>query len=156
MEMKKQIKVLALLAFAFGLGFGSANIAMSDAYAPSIAVVNVDKILNSSAQVSALKKDQEKKALELKNWIKTAQDDVDKQTTPQAKQATRVKYEKQLAAKREANNKAFASRLATIDKSVTNTISNYAKAKGYPVVIAKSVVIYGGTDITSEVSKLVK
>lgn len=154
--MKKQIKILVLLAFVFGLGFGSANIAMSDATSPTIAVVNVDKILNSSAQVSALKKDQEKKAIELKNWLKTAQADVDKQSTPQTKQATRVKYEKELAAKREANNKAFASQLATIDKNVTNTISRYAKAKGYPVVIAKSVVIYGGTDITNEVAKLVK
>ena len=154
--MKKQIKILVLLAFVFGLGFGSANIAMSDATAPTIAVVNVDKILNSSAQVSALKKDQEKKAIELRNWLKTAQADVDKQSTPQTKQATRVKYEKELAAKREANNKAFASQLATIDKNVTNTISRYAKAKGYPVVIAKSVVIYGGTDITNEVAKLVK
>ena len=154
--MKKQIKILVLLAFVFGLGFGSANIAMSDATAPTIAVVNVDKILNSSAQVSALKKDQEKKAIELKNWLKTAQADVYKQSTPQTKQATRVKYEKELAAKREANNKAFASQLATIDKNVTNTISRYAKAKGYPVVIAKSVVIYGGTDITNEVAKLVK
>ena len=62
--MKKQIKILVLLAFVFGLGFGSANIAMSDATTPTIAVVNVDKILNSSAQVSALKKEQEKKALE--------------------------------------------------------------------------------------------
>lgn len=154
--MKKQIKILVLLAFVFGLGFGSVNIAMSDATAPTIAVVNVDKILNSSAQVSALKKEQEKKAIELKNWLKTAQADVDKQSTPQTKQATRVKYEKELAAKREANNKAFASQLATIDKNVTNTISRYAKAKGYPVVIAKSVVIYGGTDITNEVAKLVK
>ena len=154
--MKKQIKILVLLAFVFCLGFGSANIAMSDATSPTIAVVNVDKILNSSAQVSALKKDQEKKAIELKNWLKTAQADVDKQSTPQTKQATRVKYEKELAAKREANNKAFASQLATIDKNVTNTISRYAKAKGYSVVIAKSVVIYGGTDITNEVAKLVK
>ena len=32
----------------------------------------------------------------------------------------------------------------------------YAKSKGYPIVLAKSVVIYGGTDITNEVAKLVK
>lgn len=154
--MKKQIKILTLLAFAFGIGFGSANIAISNAYAPSVAVVNVDKVLNSSSQVATLKKNQEKKAVELKNWLKNAQADVDKQTTPQAKQATRVKYEKELAAKREANNKEFTTQLAAIDKSVTDTISKYAKSKGYPIVIAKSVVIYGGNDITNEVAKLVK
>lgn len=154
--MKKQIKILTLVAFAFGIGFGSANIAMSGANAPTVAVVNVDKLLNSSAQVSALKKEQQRKASELKGWLKNAQADVDKQSTPQAKQAMRAKYERELASKREANNKAFSSKLASIDKSVTNTISQYAKSKGYPIVIAKSVVIYGGTDITGEVAKLVK
>lgn len=154
--MKKQIKILATIAFAFGIGFGTANVANSVATAPTIAVVNVDKILNSSAQVSTLKKEQQKKANELQAWLKTAQADVDKQSTPQAKQAMRAKYEKELAAKRAANNKAFSAKLSAIDKSVTQTVSQYAKTKGYPIVLAKNVVIYGGTDITADVAKLVK
>ncbi len=154
--MKNQIKVLMAVAFAFGIGFGTANIAMSTAPAPSIAVVNIDKLLNSSAQVSALKKEQQAKAVELKSWLKNAQADVDKQKTPQAKQATKAKYEKELLNKRAANNKAFSGKLASIDSSITKTVSQYAKAKGYSIVIAKSAVIYGGTDITSEVAKLVK
>ena len=63
--MKNQIKVLMAVAFAFGIGFGTANIAMSTAPAPSIAVVNIDKLLNSSAQVSALKKNNKQKLLNL-------------------------------------------------------------------------------------------
>ena len=121
-----------------------------------IAVVDIQKVVASSAQVKALKASQEAKNKELSEFIKKAQADVNKQTDAKKKKSLAENYEKQLAAKREANNKAFASRLATIDKSVTNTISNYAKAKGYPVVIAKSVVIYGGKDITNEVAKLVK
>lgn len=154
--MKKQIKILTLAAFAFGIGFGSANIAMSGATAPTIAVVNVEKVLNSSSQVASLKKEQQKKAADLKNWLKNAQADVDKQSTPQGKQTMRAKYEKELASRREANNKSFSTQLAAIDKSVTNTITQYAKSKGYPIVIAKSVVIYGGTDITADVAKLIK
>ncbi len=154
--MKNQVKILMAVAFAFGIGFGTANIAMSNAPAPSVAVVNIDKLLNSSSQVAALKKEQKTKANELKSWLKTAQADVDKQKTPQAKQAMRAKYEKELMNKRAANNKAFSNKLASIDSSITKTVSQYAKAKGYPIVIAKSVVIYGGTDITSEVAKLVK
>lgn len=154
--MKKQIKILTMVAFAFGIGFGTANLAISNAPTPTIAVVNVDKVLNSSAQVATLKKEQQKKANELQAWLKTAQADVDKQSTPQSKQAMRAKYEKELASKRAANNKAFSSKLSAIDKSVTNTISQYAKSKGYPIVLAKNVVIYGGTDITADVAKLVK
>lgn len=154
--MRKQIKILALVAFAFGIGFGCANVAVSGVTTPTIAVVNVDKVLHSSAQVAALKKDQQKKANDLKAWLKNAQADVDKQSTPQTKQTMRAKYEKELAAKREANNKAFSAKLTEIDKSVTNTISQYAKSKGYSIVLAKSVVIYGGTDITADVAKIVK
>ena len=110
--MRKQIKILALVAFAFGIGFGCANIAVSGVTTPTIAVVNVDKVLNSSAQVTALKKDQQKRASDLKNWLKNAQADVDKQSTPQAKQSMRAKYEKELASKREANNKVFSAKLA--------------------------------------------
>ncbi len=154
--MKKQVKLLMAVAFAFGIGFGTANLAISNATAPTIAVVNIDKVLNSSSQVAALKSEQKAKASELKTWLKNAQDDVDKQKTPQAKQAARAKYEKELMNKRAANNKAFSGKLAAIDASVTKTISQYAKSKGYPIVLAKSVVIYGGTDITNEVAKLVK
>ncbi len=154
--MKNQVKVLMAVAFAFGIGFGTANLAISNPPSPSIAVVNIDKLLNSSAQVSALKKEQQAKASELKSWLKTAQADVDKQKTPQAKQAMRVKYEKELMNKRAANNKAFSGKLASIDSSITKTVSQYAKSKGYSIVLAKNVVIYGGTDITSEVAKLVK
>ena len=154
--MKKQIKILTVIAFAFGIGFGTANVATSVATAPTIAVVNIDKVLNSSAQVTTLKREQQKKASELQTWLKTAQADVDKQSTPQTKQAMRAKYEKELAAKRTANNKAFSAKLSEIDKSVTQTISQYAKTKGYPIVLAKNVVIYGGTDITADVAKLVK
>ena len=154
--MKNQIKVLMAVTFAFGIGFGTANIAMSTAPASTIAVVNIDKLLNSSAQVTALKKEQQAKAAELKSWLKTAQADVDKQKTPQAKQAARAKYEKELVNKRSANSKAFSNKLATIDSSITKTVSQYAKSKGYSIVLAKSVVIYGGTDITSEVAKLDK
>ena len=50
--MKKQIKILTLVAFAFGIGFGCANFAMSGVTSPTIAVVNVDKVLSITNIVS--------------------------------------------------------------------------------------------------------
>ena len=120
--MKKQIKILTLVAFAFGIGFGCANVAMSGVTSPAIAVVNVDKVLSSSAQVTALKKDQQKRANDLKAWLKNAQADVDKQSTPQTKQSMRAKYEKELASKREANNKVFSAKLAADSKERTAVV----------------------------------
>ena len=54
------------------------------------------------------------------------------------------------------NDKVYAKQLADIDKSISATIQAQSKKAGYDLVLAKGVVLYGGTDITSEVQKLVK
>jgi len=155
--MKRQIKILTAVAFSFGLGFGIANMAMSDTpTANSIAVVNLDKVLSSSAQVLAVKKDQQKKSEELKIWLKNAQADVDKQQSVDGKKAKKQKYEDELAKKKLANSKDVTQSLTDIDKNVSNTISQYAKSKGYSIVISKNVVLYGGDDITSDLMKAVQ
>ena len=43
-----------------------------------------------------------------------------------------------------------------IDKNITETINSNAKANGYDLVLAKGAVLSGGTDITAEISKVVK
>lgn len=50
----------------------------------------------------------------------------------------------------------YAARLQTVEKSISDTIAQQAKAKGYDMVISKGVVLYGGNDITADVSKAVK
>ncbi len=155
--MKQQIKILTAVAFSFGLGFGIANMAMSDTpTANSVAVVDLDKVLSSSAQVLAVKKDQQKKSEELKVWLKNAQADVDKQKSVEDKKAKKQKYDDELTKKKVANSKDITKSLADIDKSVSSTISEYAKSKGYPIVISKNVVLYGGADITSDLIKAVQ
>lgn len=121
-----------------------------------VAVIDVQKVVNKSAQVQALKKEQEAKSKELQQFIKKANDAVKAQTDDAKKQELVKKYEKELAAKREANMKAYKTKLEAIDKSVTATINNYAKTNGYDLVIVKGAVLYGGEDITEAVSKIIK
>ena len=52
--------------------------------------------------------------------------------------------------------KEYASKLAAIDKSISDKIVVEAKNGGYDIVLAKGVVLYGGTDITNNVIKAVK
>lgn len=150
---KKYAILLGVMMFAFG--FGLNNIAMSDVN-QKIAVVDVNQVVNKSAQVQALKKEQAKKTEELQKWIKTVKADVDKQTTNEAKVKLAQKYDGELAKKREAIAKTYQEKLKEIDKSISTTITTQAKASGYDVVLAKSVVLYGGDDITAAISKAVK
>lgn len=121
-----------------------------------VAVVDVNQIVQKSAQVQALKKDQEAKRKELSQFIEKAGNDIKAQTDEKKRNALAEKYNKELNAKREANAKAYKTKLEAIDKSISATITNYAKTNGYDMVLTKGVVLYGGTDITEAVKKIVK
>ena len=121
-----------------------------------IAVVDVQKVVNSSPQVAALKKEQQTKAQEVVNFIEKARKDVIAQTDPKKKQALEEKYNKELKAKREKIEKDYTSKLSAIDSKISSVINTEAKARNFDVVLAKGAVLYGGTDITDAVSKAVK
>ena len=143
-------KVLSLTLMALILGSG---IAMAE---QRIAVVDVQAVVSKSAQVQALKKEQQAKMQDLEKWLKTAQTDVEKQQTKEGKEKLLKKYNAEFAKKKEAIAKDYAARLQAVDKSITETISTTAKTKGYNMVISKGVVVYGGDDITADVQKSVK
>ena len=66
------------------------------------------------------------------------------------------KYNAEFAKQKEAIAKDYQTRLQAVDKSITETISATAKAKGYDIVISKGVVVYDGDDITADIQKVVK
>ena len=147
--MKKIILSTLILA---GITFG-----MASAFAEQrIAVIDVQAVVTKSAQVQALKKDQQTKMQDLEKWLKTVRADVDKQQTKEGKEKLIKKYDAEFAKKREAIAKNYQTKLKEIDKSITDTIAATAKAKGYDMVITKGVVVYGGEDITADVQKVVK
>ncbi len=141
-------KVLSLALFT--------SLCLSAIAIEKVAVVDIQKVVNKSAQVQALKKEQTAKRKELVQFVNKAKEDIKKQTDPAKKQELVKKYDKELAAKRQANAKQYQQKLAAIDKNITAAIIAQAKAMGYDMVIAKGVVLYGGDDITDEISKLIK
>jgi len=143
-------KTLSLVLTALILGMGTA---MAE---QKIAVVDVPAIVTKSAQVQALKKEQQTKIQDLEKWLKTAQADVEKQKTQEGKDKLLKKYNADFAKKKEAIAKDYQARLQAVDKSITETISATAQAKGYNMVISKGVVVFGGEDITADVQKAVK
>lgn len=152
--MKNKLNIIAIItAFVVGIGFN--NFAMSNV--PSkIAVVDVNKVVGQSPSVMALRKEQNLKIEELQKWIKTAQADVTKQSTEEGKIKLAKKYDEELAKKQNAMQKTYTEKLQVIDKSISKVIADEAKAKGYDIVLAKGVVLYGGDDITNTVAKIIK
>ena len=153
--MNNKVKILALTVCAFAIGFSVNNFAMSDV--PSkIAVVDVQSVVNSSSQVQSLKKEQEAKAKELVSFIEKARKDVAAETDVKKKQALESKYNKELNTKKAAMDKNYAAKLTAIDNTITAKIAEQAKTGGYDIVLAKGIVLYGGTDITDAIKKAVK
>mgnify|MGYP002865310981 FL=1 len=146
--MKKLLVTTLLLAV-----MGITNAAMADT---KIAVVDVPAVVNKSAQVQALKKEQQTKMQELEKWLTTARADVEKQKTQEGKEKLVKKYDAEFAKKKEAIAKDYKEKLQAIDKSITATIASQAKLKGYDMVITKGTVLYGGDDITQDIMKVVK
>lgn len=153
--MDNKFRFLAVVVAAFMVGFSVNNFAMSDV--PSkIAVVDVGQVVASSSQVQALRKEQQAKAKELVAFVEKARKEVAATTDVKKKQALEDKYNKELNSKKAAMDKNYASKLESIDKNISAKINEQAKAGNYDIVLAKGVVLYGGTDITDAVKKAVK
>ncbi len=153
--MNKKLFMYVLIAFILGTFAG--NYAMSDTPKNyKIAVVDVQQIVLSSSQVQALKKQHEDNANELKAMLTKAQQEISDKKDEKERKDLIKKYDNQIKAFREKNDKAYEAKLSEIDKSINNSIQTEAKKNGYDLVLAKGMVLYGGEDITNNIKKLVK
>ena len=155
--MKQDLKFFAVAMAAFVLGMGLNNFAMSGVPANyKVAVVDVQKVISQSSQVAALKKDQQAKMNNLINFVDTARKNIAKEKDPKKRRALEEKYNKEFDTKKAAIEKEYIIKLKAIDTNISNIVNGKAKAGNYNLVLAKGVVLFGGTDITAEISKAVK
>ena len=151
--MRKNLGLMAaVIAVAGYLSMGSAVMAKDF----SVAIVDVPQVVNASAQVQALKKDQQAKAEEIVKFVEKARKDVASITVANKKKAAEEKYNKELMAKKEKMDQDYAAKLKALDTSISQQINEKAKADGYDLVLSKGIVLFGGNDITSEIIKVVK
>lgn len=122
------------------------------------AIVDVQQVVSSSKQVSALKAQQNTKVKELTSFIQNAQKQLQAEKNADKRKELEDKFNKELNAKKTAMDKNYATQLSNIDKNISNIIAQQAKTKGYDLVLAKGVVLYSGTgtDITNDIIKIVK
>lgn len=122
----------------------------------NVAVVDVPKVVASSAQVQALKKEQQAKAEEMVKFIEKARKDVASISDATKKKAAEEKYDKEFVAKKSKMEQDYATKLKVLDDSITQQITSVARSNGYDIVLSKGIVLYGGKDITADIMKIVK
>lgn len=155
--MRKVSKLMSI-AMAAVLTIGLANnAAISSPANFKYAIVDVQKVVESSKQVQALKTEQNKKMRELSEFVQNANKQLQAEPDANKKKALETKLNNELNTKKAAIEKSYADKLKKIDANITAAIAQKAKQSGYDLVVAKGVVLYStGTDITSEVISAVK
>ena len=140
--MKKSLLVI-MLGFFLATNYVQA--------ADSIAVVDLQKIVSNSSQVKQLKQEHAKKMDELNKIIVNARGAISNETDSAKILQLEEKYTNEFNTKKQALEKDYANRLAAIEKSIQAEITKKAQNDKYDYVFAKSVVLYGGKDITNEI-----
>ena len=141
--MKKIFLILILLAVA-------------PAFAEDIAVVDLQQIVSNSSQVKQLKQEHSKKIAELDKIIINARGEISNESDPAKVLLLEDKYMKEFNSKKEALERDYNNRLSSIEKNIKAEISKKAQKDSYDYVFAKSVVLYGGKDITDELLQSIK
>ena len=121
-----------------------------------IAVVDLQQIVSSSAQVKQLRQEHSKKIADLDKIIVNARGEISNEKDPAKVLLLEDKYMKEFNTKKEALEKDYNNRLSIIEKNIKNEITKKAQKDGYDYVFAKSVVLFGGKDITTDISNNIK
>ena len=121
----------------------------------NIAVVDLQKVVDNSTQVKTLKQEHSAKIKELNGIITKAQTEIATQTDAKKIVEIQVKYTNEFNLKKSEIDKIYSGKLSAIESKIKSEIEKKAKSNGYEFVFAKSVVLYGGKDITQEISAMV-
>ncbi len=143
--MKKSFLILTLLA--------TTSIAFAD---DKIAVVDLQQLVSNSSQVKQLKQEHSRKISELDKIIVNARGEIANEKDPAKVLLLEDKYMKEFNTKKETLERDYNTRLSSIEKNIKSEITKKAQKDGYNYVFAKSVVLHGGKDITSELVGSIK
>ena len=139
----KQSFLVVMLGF-----FLAANCSYAE---DSIAVVDLQQLVSGSSQVKQLKQEHAKKMDELNKIIVNARGEIANETDESKILKIEEKYTNEFNTKKSLLEKDYNNRLSAIEKNIKEEIAKKAKQDNYDYVFAKSVVLYGGKDITDEI-----
>lgn len=155
--MKKKIIIGALIITAFAGGYSINNIAISKS-SPEyrVAVIDIQKIVAGSSEISALKAEQEKQIQNMQNTINKAREEIAKEKDSAKIAQIEEKYRKEISQAKLALDESYNQKLSAIDSKIKTAVVEKARSMNYNIVLPKNTVLFGGDDITDQVASIIK
>lgn len=144
-----QTVLLMLIAFACGMLIKASSI-------PTIAVVNIEQVLENYPKFTAIKQDNENKLNELAQWIEKINAEIDEEKDLEKRHKLADQYRKLTYEKENFIKQEYGSKLQDINVEMTALIDKVAKQNGCSHVFANTSMVTGGKDITQNVIKELK
>lgn len=155
--MKKKIFGVLVVITAFAAGYSINNIAVSGTNPDyKVAIVDIHKIVSNSSEIKALKTDQEKQVQAMQATIDKARAEISKEKDPAKIAQLEEKYRNEINQQKLALDTSYNSKLTAIDNKIKTAVVEKARSMNYNIVLPKNTVLYGGDDITDQVSTIIK
>ena len=136
-----------------GLSFVMASMMFAAAGAEVLGIVDFDKIVNNYARVKTVSDEISDKYTEIERYKLDKAKEYKKLSTPLEKKNFENSTEKELLRRQEALIKLKEKKESEIDAAIKTTIKKVAMEDKIDTVVEKSVVFFGGVDITDKVIK---
>lgn len=140
----KKIISLTVLTLAFAFSYASAEV---------VGVVNFDRVVDGYSKVKTMSDEMSDKYAEIQRYTLDKEREYKKLTTPLERKNFEEATARELQRKQDAYMKLKDKREAEIDTSIRNAVKQIAIENKIDTVVDKSVIFYGGVDITDKVIK---
>ena len=156
--MKKQIIILSsAVVISLVMGYSINNIAISKAQPEyKIATVDIQKIVANSTEIKSLKTEQEKKMQNMQSIIDKARTEISKEQDPVKIAQLEEKYRNEINNQKLALDTSYNTKVKAIDSKIKTAVVEKARSMNYNIVLPKNTVLFGGDDITDEVSQIIQ
>lgn len=156
--MKKQIIILSsAVVISLVMGHSINNIAISKAQPEyKIATVDIQKIVANSTEIKSLKAEQEKQMQNMQSTIDKARTEISKEQDPVKIAQLEEKYRNEINNQKLALDTSYNTKVKAIDSKIKTAVVEKARSMNYNIVLPKNTVLFGGDDITDEVSQIIQ
>ncbi len=140
----KKLLSLAVLTLAFSFSCANAEV---------VGVVDFDKVIGSYSKVKSWSDEMSDKYAEIQRYTLDKEREYKKLTTPIERKNFEEATARDLQRKQEAYMKLKERKETEIDNAIKNAVKQVAIENKIDTVVEKSVVFFGGVDITDKVVK---